>query len=66
MLEGQVDHPIGVRGRLGQAVRVVDVAPQDEGARRFQSLCRCLGASQADYLVAGIQQLGNGGGADPA
>ena len=30
VLERQVDHPIGVGGRLGQAVGVVDVAPLDE------------------------------------
>lgn len=31
----------------------VYVAPPDDGAGRFQRLRRCLGAGQADHLVAG-------------
>ncbi len=66
VLEGQVDHPVGVGGRLGQAVGVVDVAPLHGGAGRLQPLRRCLGAGQADHLVAGSEQLGHDGRADPA
>ena len=66
VLEGQVDHPVGVGRRLGQAVGVVEVAPLDDGAGRFQPLGRCLGAGQADHLVAGTEQLGHDGRADPA
>jgi hypothetical protein len=43
VLERQVDHPVGVGGRLGQAVGVVDVAPLNDGAGRFQ---RCADASE--------------------
>ena len=66
VLEGQVDHAVGVRRRLGQTVRVVEVASLDDGAGRFQPLRRCLGAGQADHLVAGPQQFGHDGRADPA
>ena len=66
VLERQVDHPVGVGGRLGQAVGVVDVAALNDGAGRFQPLRRGLGAGQADHLVAGTEQLGDDGRADPA
>jgi hypothetical protein len=32
VLEGEVDHPVGVGRRLGQAVQVVEVALLDDGA----------------------------------
>ena len=65
VLEGQVDHAVGVGGRLGQAVGVVEVAPLDSGAGGFQLLRRCVGAGQADHLVAGAEQFGDDGRADP-
>ena len=66
VLEGQVDDPVGVGGRLGQAVGVVEVAPLHDGAGRLQPLRRCVGAGQADHLVAGTEELRDDGRADPA
>ena len=66
VLERQMDHPVGAVGGLGQPVRVVDVAPLDFGARGLQALRRRLGAGQADHVMAGIEQLGDNGRADPA
>ena len=66
VLKRQVDDPVGVGGRFGQAVRVVDVAPLNSGADRHQSLHRFVGAGQTDHLVACVQQFGHHGRADPA
>ena len=64
VLERQVDHAVGVGRRLGQAVRVIDVALLDDGAGRLQPSSRFLGAGQADHLVAGTEQLGHDGRAE--
>ncbi len=66
MLERQVNHPVGVGGRLGEAVWVVDVALLNNGSGRFQPLRRGLEAGQANHIVSGTEQLGNDGRADPA
>ena len=66
VLKRQVDHPVGVGGRLGQAVGVGDVASVNDGASRFQPLRRCFGAGQADHIVPGSEQLGHDCRADPA
>ena len=66
VLEGQVDDPVGVGGRLGQALGVVEVAPLDGGAGGFQPLGGRVGAGQADHLVAGAEEFGDDGRADPA
>ena len=66
VLEGQVDHPVGVGRRLGQALGIIEVAPLDSGAGSFQPLRGCVGAGQADHLVAGPEEFGDDGRADPS
>ena len=66
VLERQVDDSVRIGGGLGQAVRVVDIAPLNHGAGRFQSLRRFVGSGQADHLVAFSEQLGHDCGSDPA
>ena len=65
VLEGQMDHPVRVGRRLGQAFGVVEVSPLNRGAGRFQPLGRSVRARQADHFVTGSQQLGHDGRADP-
>ena len=66
MLEGQVDDAVGRRGAGAQAVEVVEAAAVHLGARGGDRLGRGVGAGEADDLVAGIDELGDDGGADPA
>jgi hypothetical protein len=66
VLEGQVDDPVRAGGRLGEAVGIVEVSPLDDGAGGFEALRGRLGAGQADHLVAGGDELGDDGRADPA
>jgi len=61
-----MDHAVGVGGRLGQAVGVVEVPPLHDGSGGFQPAGGSFGAGQADHLVSGVEQLGNHGRADPA
>lgn len=63
---GQVDHPVGVGGRLGQGLRIIEVALLDHGARGLQLLRRRLGAGQSDHIMASAEQLGDDRRADPA
>ena len=66
MLEGEVDDPVGRGGGGAQALEVVEAAAVDLGAGGGDRLGRGVGAGEADDLVAGIDELGDDGGADPA
>ena len=57
VLEGQVDHTVRVGRRLGQTVGVVEVTVLNDDAGGLQALRGCLGAGQADHLVAGAERL---------
>jgi hypothetical protein len=61
VLERQMDDPVGVVRRLGQALGVVDVSPVDGYPGPLQLPGRFIGPGQADHLVARSEQLGNDG-----
>ena len=62
----EVDDAVGGRGAGAQAVEVVEVAAAHLGAERGDRRGGGVGAGEADDLVAGGEQLGDDGGADPA
>src|SRR6478609_6498859 len=62
----EVDDALAVRGGGAQALDVVELTAPDLCAERGDLLGRGVRAGQADDLVARLQQLGNGGRADPA
>ena len=66
VLEGEVDHAVGLVGRLGQDVGVVEVAALDRGAGSVEFLGGRIRAGQAHDVVAGLEEFGDDGGADPA
>jgi hypothetical protein len=66
VLEGQMDDAVRVGGHAGQALRVVEVASMDQRADFLQLARRGVRSGQADHLVAGSQEFGHEGGADPA
>jgi hypothetical protein len=66
VLEGEVDDAVGRRGGGAQAFDVVEAAAVDLGAGRGDRLGRGVGAGEADDLVAGSEELGDDGGADPS
>ena len=65
MLEGQVDHAVGVDRRLGQAFGIIEVTAVHLGPGRLELLGRGVGTGQADHLMACLEQLGHDGRADP-
>jgi hypothetical protein len=62
----EVDHAVGVGRRGPQAVEVVQVAAAGLGAESGHLGGGRVRAGQADDLVAGLDELGDGGRADPA
>ena len=66
MVVAEVDHPVGL-GRPGpQAVEVVQFAAVYLGAERGDGGGGALRSREAEDLVAGVEQFGDDGGADPA
>ena len=66
VLEGEVDHAVGLGGGGLQTVEVVEIAAADLGAERGDGLGGGVGAGQADDLVAVVEKLGDDGGGDVA
>ena len=66
VLEGEVDHAVGLGGGRAQAVEVVEIAATNLGAERGDGLSGCVRAGQADDLVAVAQKFGDDGGGDVA
>ena len=66
VLEGEVDHAIGLLRATAQHVEVVEGAAQRLGARAAKSIGGGIRASEPDDLVVGAEELGNHRRADPA
>lgn len=66
MLVGQVDDRIGRLSAGAEAVQIVEVAAMDQRPLGLECGGGCIGASQAEDLVAAGQQLVDSCGADPA
>ena len=61
-----MDHAVGLSGGGPQTVEVVEIAAAHLGAERGDGLGGCIGAGQADDLVAIAQKFGDDGGGDMA
>ena len=66
VLEGEVDHAVGLSGGGPQTVEVVEIAAAHLGAERGDGLSGCIRAGQADDLVAVVEKFGDDGGGDVA
>ncbi len=66
VLESQVDDAVGLGRGLLQPVKVVERPSPHLGADRLELRGGVLGAGEADDLVARLEQLGDGWGADVA
>ena len=66
VLEREVDDPVGRAGGGTQGLEVVEGAALRLGARRGEGISRGVGAGEPDDLMAGGDELGDDGGADPA
>ncbi len=66
MLEAEVNHPVGLRGGLSQAVEVVEIAAANLGTEGRDGLSRGVRAGETDDLVAVVEKLGDDGGGDVA
>ena len=66
MLEREVNHTVGLRGGLPEAVEVVEVAAAYLGAEGGDSFSGCVLTGQADDLMAVAQEFWDDGGGDVA
>ena len=66
MLEGEVDHAVGLGRGGAQAVEVVEVTAAHLGAERGDRVGGGVGAGQADHTVAVAEQFGDDGGGNVA
>lgn len=66
MAVAEVDDAVRVGGGGAEHVEVVQAAAAHLGAGRGDRGGSDVRASQTDHLVTGLEQLGDGGGADPA
>jgi hypothetical protein len=64
VLEGEMDHALGVGGRLAEAIEVVERASPDLDASGTQGPGGLIGPGKADHRVPGGQEIGNDGGPD--
>ena len=66
MLEGEVDHAVGLSSGGLETLDIVEVAAADLCTECGNGLSGPVGAGEADDLVAVGEQFGNGGGGDVA
>ena len=59
MVEGQMDHAVGIGRSVAQAVEVLEVAMKHLGTRRSQIFGAGLGACQPQHLMPCLNQLRN-------
>ncbi len=61
-----MDDAVGVRGRLGEPVEIVEVTAVHRGAARGNGRRGGVGPREADDVVSGGEQFGDDGRADMA
>ncbi len=61
-----MDDAVGLSGGDRQTVEVVEITAADLGSDGGNGLGGCVGAGEADDLVAGDEKLGDDGGGDMA
>ncbi len=66
MVEGEMNHAIGARRAILEAIEILERSADDLGAGIRQRGCLLLLAAEAEHLMAGCDQLGDKGRADEA
>jgi hypothetical protein len=66
VVEGEVDHAVGVAGGGLQHFEVIEIAAAHLGAEGGDGRSGCLGAREADDLMAVGEEFGDDGGGDVA
>ena len=66
VLEGEVDHTVGLTRGGSQRLEVVERAASNVHAGRLQRGGRLVGSGETDHVVTGVAQFRDYGRADPA
>jgi hypothetical protein len=66
MLEGEVDHAVGLSGRCLETIEVVEIAATDLGSKSGDGLSRGVRAGETDDLMCIADEFGDDGGGDVA
>ena len=64
MDEGRVNHAVCFSGAASQAVEIFKSAAMDVSSRGCERLRTCVGADQAEHLMARAKKLADDSGAD--